>query len=669
MRVLRDKLERDNYVYQESFVSQIRVLILSRIVDYIKENDLGNSFRNIHLVIVTDDADENDQWKTDYYAIKFRSKKKFEELNALHSKYIYSSFTQLGGGYLEERSDMTDISAAKHIYLYDYVTLQQKDKKVEGVDFVKIAPLDGSCINVKVILNEYESDEIDFVYIESLKINNQELPINRYITDTSSILINYDNGVCKNDVEIKGQVQLQYVDSIYGAHAKKIDFETHCVVLPQGIRIFINVLYIILATFIVLTIIFFVWILPNKCLMNVYMSNGHELHVHRGYHWQWSHDIISLISVQRHSPTNQAIFIKHCNITSHSSDKTDVNEISFLISSRTPLSVTPNAKEFTSFSDINADYHLRSNEYPSLLRTHYNKSTIARLYQKRKSIHIKSLKYLLQICINIVNHYAPVYYYFIDKDISDKTYSISSKHLFGKVFLIELKYAGNIHTSPIDIATNTIVTRYYDNPSAEYADCLIRYQIHSVQKKTIEWYVIRLQQDYISSHSIRTVRLIMHYIQPIDQIDGELIHHIAQQLKKECRKLQGVRKINIGKESPNISNLNHFQFDISHSSILNFVSVVESTENPKSTTIYSPFEDSNTFLKYVMIHHSENDALLYSSPIRFDKCIEHPSLQYRLSPNIFYHDSIHDRTERLLIDDDSIQFSNILINPNNISTR
>lgn len=668
MRVLRDKLERGNYVYQESFVSQIRVLILSRIVDYIKENDLGNSFRNIHLVIVTDDADENDQWKTDYYAIKFRSKKKFEELNALHSKYIYSSFTQLGGGYLEERSDKTDISAAKHIYLYDYVTLQQKDKKVEGVDFVKIAPLDGSCINVKVILNEYESDEIDFVYIESLKINNQELPINRYITDTSSILINYDNGVCKNDVEIKGQVQLQYVDSIYGAHAKKIDFETHCVVLPQGIRIFINVLYIILATFIVLTIIFFVWILPNKCLMNVYMSNGHELHVHRGYHWQWSHDIISLISVQRHSPTNQAIFIKHCNITSHSSDKTDVNEISFLISSRRPLSVTPNAKEFTSFSDINADYHLRSNEYPSLLRTHYNKSTIARLYQKRKSIHIKSLKYLLQICINIVNHYAPVYYYFIDKDISDKTYSISSKHLFGKVFLIELKYAGNIHTSPIDIATNTIVTRYYDNPSAEYADCLIRYQIHSVQK-TIEWYVIRLQHDYISSHSIRTVRLIMHYIQPIDQIDGELIHHIAQQLKKECRKLQGVRKINIGKESPNISNLNHFQFDISHSSILNFVSVVESTENPKSTTIYSPFEDSNTFLKYVMIHHSENDALLYSSPIRFDKCIEHPSLQYRLSPNIFYHDSIHDRTERLLIDDDSIQFSNILINPNNISTR
>ena len=82
--------------------------------------------------------------------------------------------------------------------------MQQKDKKVEGVDFVKIAPLDGSCINVKVILNEYESDEIDFVYIESLKINNQELPINRYITDTSSILINYDNGVCKNDVEIKG---------------------------------------------------------------------------------------------------------------------------------------------------------------------------------------------------------------------------------------------------------------------------------------------------------------------------------------------------------------------------------------------------------------------------------------------------------------------------------
>ena len=40
MKVLRDKLGRENYVYQESFVSQIRVLILSRIVDYIKENGI-----------------------------------------------------------------------------------------------------------------------------------------------------------------------------------------------------------------------------------------------------------------------------------------------------------------------------------------------------------------------------------------------------------------------------------------------------------------------------------------------------------------------------------------------------------------------------------------------------------------------------------------------------
>lgn len=659
MRVLRDKLERDNYVYQESFVSQIRVLILSRIVDYIKENNLGNSFRYIHLVIVTDDADENDQWKTDYYAIKFRSKKKFEELNALHSKYIYNSFTQFGGGYLEERSDMTDISAAKHIYLYDYITLQQKDKKVEGVDFVKIAPLDGKCINVKSILNEYESDKIDFVYIEELTINDQVLLIEHYVSDTSSILINYNNGV-KNNIEIKGQVQLQYVDSIYGAHTKKVNFETRYAVLSLGVSVFIRVLYIILALLVVFAIIFYVCILPNKCLMNIYTSNGYKLHVRRGYHWQYTSDIISLISVQRHSPTNKAIFIKHCNITSYPSDETDVNKISFLILSRTPLSVTPNAKEFTSFSDINADYHLRSNEYPSLLRTHYNKSTIARLYQKRKSIHIKSLKYLLQICINVINRFAPVYYYYISEDVTNKTYSISSQHLFGKVFLIEIKPAGNVYTNLVDIATNTIVANYYENQSAEYADCLIRYQIHSAQN-TIDWYVIRLQHNYISSHSMRTIRLIMHYTQSFDQLNEELILYIAQNLKKECSKLQGVRYISFGKVSPNISNLPQFQFEISHSSILNFISVVESTEKQRSTTVYSPFEDSNTLQKYVMIRRSEHDALLYSSPLRFDKCIGHCSLQRRLSPNILYHDSTHNRTEMLLMDDESIMFSNIKI--------
>lgn len=665
VNVLRDKIIYDTYKYRESFVSQIRVLALSRIVDYVHQKKQNNRFRKIHLVIITDDADENDQWRTDYYTIKARSRKKHNELNALNSYYFYNSFTNQGYGLINERDDysLTSLNAKYHIYLYDYTTLQQTPENIHADEkkLIEIEPLDGKSIHLKRICKEWNCNSVDFIYIDTLEINGRHFSVNRYLTDTALMVIPYDLHTIQNSVVLKGAVQVQYTDSIYGPHMCKIAFSQATRVLSARAATWLCALGTILTIGFLLLILHILFIMPNTRLMTVYTSNGQELHVRRGYSWQWPHEIISLISTQRHSPTNITIVNKHRNLTCFSSDMTDVNQISFLISSHTPLSITPNAKEFTSFSDINADYFLRSNEYPSLLRTHYNKTLAARLYQKRKGTRLKPLKYLLQICINIINRFAPIYYYYISEEINDKTFSISSQHLFGKVFLIELKPAGNVYTSQVDIAINTIVTKYYENPSSKYADCLIRYQIQPEQN-TIDWYVVRLQHNYISSHSMRPIRLIMHYTQSFDQLNEELILYIAQYLKKECRKLQGVRDISIGKVSPDISNFPQFQFEISHSSILSFISVVESTEKQRSTIVYSPFEDSNTLQKYVMIRHSEHDALLYSSPLRFDKCIGHPSLQRRLSPNILYHDSTHDRTEMLLIDEEFILFSNILIN-------
>lgn len=617
MRVLRDKLERDNYVYQESFVSQIRVLILSRIVDYIKENNLGHSFRYIHLVIVTDDADENDQWKTDYYAIKFRSKKKFEELNALHSKYIYSSFTQLGGGYLEERSDMTDISAAKHIYLYDYVTLQQKDKKVEGVDFVKIAPLDGSCINVKVILNEYESDEIDFVYIESLKINNQELPINRYITDTSSILINYDNGVCKNDVEIKGQVQLQYVDSIYGAHAKKIDFETHCVVLPQGIRIFINVLYIILATFIVLTIIFFVWILPNRRVMTVYVDNA-ALQIRRGYIWQWKETINPLLYTTYVNKKRQlqTIFAKHpCYSIKSAANSTDDNTL-WVIDSPYPLRYSTQLNRADSMMDIKK-YIQRNDDCPTIIKSLYESWWIRHIdiLLDNRYKWIRSLGRTLRRLYNILS---PHYLYWGRMNDIEKSTIINSPTLPSVPFFLELKTLKTNYSNNSD----HLLSAYYRNHSAHPAEVLI-----TIQKEgaNFVWNVFQLQSKLHLGYGIGAAKRLMHYEHPCveEPVCQSLINRLLHTIKSEL-KTSSIYVLDYSKSS--VSS-NEISFEVEDNVWMNYMYLVDDTIEGCAQMIYSPLSDTlnpNNPKKMVAIRQSKYDKELFTSLLPFNDAKDRP---------------------------------------------
>lgn len=617
MRVLRDKLERDNYVYQESFVSQIRVLILSRIVDYIKENDLGNSFRNIHLVIVTDDADENDQWKTDYYAIKFRSKKKFEELNALHSKYIYSSFTQLGGGYLEERSDMTDISAAKHIYLYDYVTLQQKDKKVEGVDFVKIVPLDGSCINVKVILNEYESDEIDFVYIEQLKINDQELHIGRYITDTSSIAINYNNGLCKNKVEIKGQVQLQYVDSIYGVHARKIDFETHCVVLPQGIRIFINVLYIILATFIILTIIFFVWILPNIRVMTIYVDNA-ILQIRRGYKWQWKETINPLLYTIYNGKKKQlkTVFAKHPCYNYLSAAHCIENNTIWVIDSHRPLRYSTQLNRADSMMDIKK-YIQRNDATPSIIKSLYESWWISRMDILVNSRH-KWVRGIGRNIRTVYNMTSPHYLYWGTMQDVEKSTIVNSPILPKVPFFLELKTLKTNYTTNIDY----LLSAYYMSHSTSHADVLITIQ---KENTNLVWNIFQLQSKLHLGYGISAAQRLMHYEHPL--INKLAYQNLIIRLKNTIKKELKTSSIYVLDYSTSIVPSCEISFNVEDNIWMSYMYLVDDTIEGCAQMIYSPLSDTlspSNPRKMVTISQSKYDKELFTSLLPFDSEQDRP---------------------------------------------
>ena len=617
MRVLRDKLERENYVYQESFVSQIRVLILSRIVDYIKENNWGNSFRYIHLVIVTDDADENDQWKEDYYTIKFRSLKKFEELNMLHSKYIYSSFTQLGGGYLEERGDLTDISTAKHIYLYDYITLQQKQQHVKDVDLLKIAPMDGKSVNVELLLNEYESNKVDFVYIEQMTINGQVLPIGCYITDTTSIFLDYNNKLLKNDVKIKGQVQVQYVDSIYGPHALKMSFDRSATVLPLSARILLNILYSILVGVLIFAIIFFAWIIPYKRVFTVYTANYIQ-HVRRGYRWQWKETINPLLYTTYINKKRQlqTIFAKHpCYSIKSAANSTDDNTL-WVIDSPYPLRYSTQLNRADSMMDIKK-YIQRNDDCPIVIKSLYESWWIRHIdiLLDNRYKWIRSIGRTLRRLYNILSpHYI---YWGRMKDI-EKSTIINSPILPGVPFFLELKILKTNFSNNSD----HLLSAYYRNLSAHPAEVLI-----TIQKEgaNFVWNVFQLQSKLHLGYGIGAAKRLMYYEHPF--IDKPACQNLIIRLKNTIKKELKTSSLYILDYSNSVVPTCEISFNVEDNIWMSYMYLVDDTIEGRAQMIYSPLSDTlspSNPQKMVTISQSKHDKELFTSLLPFNDAKNRP---------------------------------------------
>ena len=597
----------------------------------------------IYIATVTDDADENDQWKNDYYTIR-RDRKKVRQLNELHSRYVFSSFTQKGAGFLDEVE--SDVTSKNHIYLYEYVTRQQWTNEFicSEDSLISISPLDGKTLDLNLNLKQIATDNICFVYIDTITVNDTHYPIGRYMDNRMCIEQGYDMQPMQNEIVIRGKVQVQYQDSIYGAHYKSYNFVQHNKDYTSSFHTIVKNVAITIVAIVFLLLIYILFFLPNRLVMKVYSPDGNRVRIRRGYSWQWE----KLVPLAFYSH-NACCFAKHkCYKRSTNSAMTYRLHDGLIIDSPVPLVVSKNVFSDSTKSNIISNADDSCGMYPDMLVKMY-KGTLAARFSKLGNSNIKWVRRKLHPFINrFLFRICPHYYYWG----STMQGLISTPMLDNCNLLLEFNDE-NVEPTSDDKWLNT----YYkgDYPVAEVLVCTEKIEDNTV------WNVYQLCSNKISGYGISSAKHLIHYIQ--ENATEEQLKEIKKQLDRAIRRELKLNKI-LHLDSINECSANKLvSFSVKEATCMAYVCLVEFTLDEKCQVLYSPFTDTDIEEKNVVIASSSVSRLIWTSLLPFT------SKKKRPGGNIASHESldiVHEGTasQKLLsLKNRRIVFDNINIKP------
>lgn len=625
-------LRRGDYNYRESFVSQIRVLSLHRLVEYIDQQKLNSKFRKIYIVTVTDDADVNDQWKMDYYTIK-RDPNKIKHLNSLHTKYVYSSLLQNGGGRLEELEEYTDVSSKNHIYLYEYLTLQQNVKDIicSEDSLLYVAPLDGKKISFKRNLDLIETDSINLLYIDTVCINGVKLPISKYMFDTLTVEVGYDKYLINNKLSVNGKVQVAYVDSIYGDHLKSYPFHQYNSDDSATTHLILDITLLIIVLALIGLLFYFVYIRPHKIIMKIYIDNK-LMCIRRGYKWQWER-----ITPLLYTEETTTIFAKHSCFDNIK--KTVINGGGFVIDSPVPLKFTNDYQHATSKDNFSSAFL-----YFSPIKAVYNESLAGRIAFLRKSrykwIRIKLYQFINNLLFSVSPHY-----YYSGKKLEGL---ISTPYIKKHQFLMEYK---SRESKSIITMDDLWLNTYYQgiNKPADIIIC------ERIILNTRIWDVYHVNTGKYNNKGVSYIKHLIHYTQDsavesdVNVIKGKLINAIKKELG--TNKIIYLNKI--------VEHSDCVKFNVEKATCMSYICLVEHTEQEKCQIIYSPFKDADNRKINVIVESSAVSRHIWSSLVPFKTKKDRPigDVARKESLDIVREGSVFQRT--LTLNDNEIVFDNI----------
>ena len=647
--------DRRDYKYRESFVSQIRVLTLHRAILWLQENEISDLFNRIHIIIITDDAEQNDQWRTDYYNIMHRSKEKIRQLNALHEKYIYSTFTQRGGGLLEENEKYSDISDPRHIYRYDYTTLQQRPEKVnlQG-QLLEIAPMDGEEIGLRLTSKVFRGDTVIFAYIDSICVNGEVIQVARYTSDTLQVVGPYHNRFNRNDVSVYGKIQVEYEDSIYGMHMRKIDFEMHDSVITVQMASRRYWAIIIAIVIVLLVLLFVLVLLPNRYVFTLYTSDGEKVRVRRGYKWQWDEGINPLLhsSVDPKSRMVHTVTAKHACFSKSVCPNATGESIPWVILSRRPLAHSAQMEMMDTSMNIGR-YIQRHDDCPAVLKQLYEAWGIKQVDKlaDHRWKWVRSVGRSLQRLYHCVcPHYA---YWMVNANMGDSLI-VTSSLLPASPFLLEVLMEH--HTT----ANDRILNSYYRNPSTPKAEVLIA---TTVTDEEMTWNVYHLSANLRLGHGIGDVKHMAHYTHPIvSNAERDLF---AQRLRKAIQREMKISSIYVYHMPQEELVESRVVFQVEENSCLYYLYLVDDTEKRKAQMIYSPFSDNmnaNMPRKMVLIKQNRYDKELYSSLLPFESAKNMPGHGACMRESAVKFPAGGSLQGELSIEKKAIKFLNVTIN-------
>lgn len=614
------------YMYKWSFVSQIRVTALDKTLTYISENNLNESYQNIYILTITDDADANDQWKNDYRVIKSIKKNgkriRLEELNNLQEKLIYNPLTGCGNGELEELDENDQHRI--HAYLYKYSSKQQlnDNSKLTANINSRITANHIYDNHLKVTLKQknFLGDSVVFWQIDTIVVNNKI--VNSYnpeksLSDEINVKLssNFSN-VKFNHVDIIGKVQISYQDSILGAHYKDIPFvinDKFIATQAQHTSFVWTILLLVLA-FVGFWVYYFV-ILPKRVVFSMYLPNSDKVSIKHGHILSYPSQV-PLLLLTKHNNQIDYVLNNNFNITVSNINDLNITDNKIIVVSKAPL----NLENPVFIAGVHERYIDCSSEMADALKYDYAQtiqSYLVRQYNQQDS----QLSRLTRWLFNLANSLYPRYYYEIDIANIPSQYTIESPLRSRILFLLDFQYPST-HS---DWIAENILKTYYSNRNYGKADIIIAAHHNTEDTTSID--ICLIEQKNNGVPCIANVNHIYHYTSS-NKIPNEELNSIINDLKKEIRKTFGIKRIVI-LDKINTSNnaYNSQSFSISQPVYNKFILFIEANDKQKAQLVYSPLLP---YRKFVSLHPSKYSGHLYEAITPYAL---HNNVQFRMLSN------------------------------------
>lgn len=685
---IKNQLQRGDYVYTYSLVSQIRLFSIIKGLDFIKSKSLTDNFNQLYLITITDDADQNDQWMNDYKTVKKFAPKKINDVNELTTKYLYNPFNaksdiSKSGTFVEKFIDDSEIP---HINFYEYKTTQSATEFADSNAFINFKVIEDFSVRLMIEKRHYRSDSILFYYIELIVIDDSIYSINQYLTDTINISVKIRNWLNYNNISVNGYFQVQYTDSILGMHFKKYQFNQSATI-PSAYLL--NFEKKALATTVILILLLIAYIIafsPRKKLFVIYDNFGRKYTGRKGswffgHYRYWEKTENTILSFVLHDE-NSYNFIskKHKNIIIGKHNFI-FNEKRILIVSTSQLSIDKHITELTTAIDI--EEHHQATRYNPILESVYHRSIQFQLFRIANKFKIKNSKFF-SVVLYLSNLLFKHYYYLIrlsESDFKDTSVSFSCKSFNDRTFTIEFDKIKSENLKDENTIRNIACLNDFFSNDKIYADGLIT--IH-VSDNHINWNVLKLEYQ----NSLRKVYHVFHFKQKFQNsntLSAETIKENIFILRKLSLN-SSIKFVNVSayltlcdKSSIEIQSSNSFKvlkvtsldkinknsFSMIKSVFQNFLNLIETKDSDKRLTkqLFSPFKNGQ---QLEMIPKSPvGDYHLYScfAPKFVEKDFKE-EYSVKISDNIFSFTTSRDLKLTFDSDKKQLHYANHTININ-----
>ena len=626
---IRRILEEKNYTHKLSFVSQIRLFSIVKAVNELKALGEQENYNQLMVLTITDDADQSDQWATDYRTLKQAAPNKLQQVNDSTAKYLYNSLNGKGLGSME--CLYSEEKEIPHLWVYEYRTLismvPEQDRKLFSV-----AAADGENISLKPLKDRIDGDEVCFYTLDSIRINRQFLSIRDTspFTGHNTITGTYDNTLQKNQVTLWGHVQVRYLDPVLGMHFKTIPFVQQETVLSQKQKTLIIILSILVGLLAIGILAWLLIIRPRQKLFVIYSGLGSVTTVRRGFASSWKGNQIPIQSYEGEPGkfpfgcfSRKGRYIS----TSKFTTDTEVEADDVLILSHTPLLLSEaftcqNVNEVRVAIDTGKNIESVSathgDQYPPLLQQVYENTPFYRYYGK-ESI-------LSRMAIWVLNRFGKLYFYHIPSITqAQKVYVCAHKVYPHKGFILDYHTTLKETEDPV---VDAALTQYYSNKEYPQADFLV-----CCEMVFFQWRIIQLESSSFQAPSLRNVKNYIRFAQKDDTPPSELYPLFKAMLKKLYPKAR------ICFVTCSLSSRQDFQFCVHNASAPGFISFVESTDEAKSQLLYSPFEDGDSTEKGIQLAPGLDSGHLYLSAIPLPLTGNKKSTLTKKLSNLLFHNS------------------------------